>query len=47
MWDYWDTLRLQYLRLLAEQSVGYYCEILDYNFSHADIVVRTAICRLS
>ncbi|MEA2261474.1 MAG: outer membrane protein heavy metal efflux system [Acidobacteriaceae bacterium] len=28
---YWDTLRLQYLRLLAEQSVGYYREILDYN----------------
>jgi outer membrane protein, heavy metal efflux system len=28
---YWDTLRLQYLRLLTEQSVGYYREILDYN----------------
>jgi len=28
---YWDTLRLQYLRLLAEQSVRYYREILDYN----------------
>jgi cobalt-zinc-cadmium efflux system outer membrane protein len=28
---YWDTLRLQYLRLLADQSVGYYREILDYN----------------
>jgi cobalt-zinc-cadmium efflux system outer membrane protein len=28
---YWDALRLQYLQLLAEQSVGYYREILDYN----------------
>jgi len=29
--SYWDALRLQYLQLLAEQSVGYYREILDYN----------------
>ena len=28
---YWDALRLQYLRTLAEQSVGYYREILDYH----------------
>ena len=28
---YWDALRLQYLQLLAEQSVVYYREILDYN----------------
>ncbi|MBS1823637.1 MAG: TolC family protein [Acidobacteria bacterium] len=28
---YWDTLRLQYLRTLGEQSVGYYREILDYH----------------
>lgn len=28
---YWDALRLQYLRALAEQSVGYYREILDYH----------------
>ncbi|MDE1155317.1 MAG: TolC family protein [Acidobacteriaceae bacterium] len=28
---YWDALRLQYLRMLAEQSVGYYREILDYH----------------
>ncbi|WP_260705099.1 TolC family protein [Edaphobacter flagellatus] len=28
---YWDALRLQYIRTLAEQSVGYYREILDYH----------------
>ncbi|QNI35792.1 TolC family protein [Edaphobacter albus] len=28
---YWDALRLQYLRTLAEQNVGYYREILDYH----------------
>jgi outer membrane protein TolC len=28
---YWDALRLQFLRLLAEQNVGYYREILDYH----------------
>ena len=29
--SYWDALRLQYLSILAEQSVGYYREILDYH----------------
>jgi len=28
---YWDALRLQYLRTLAQQNVGYYREILDYH----------------
>lgn len=28
---YWDALRYQYLRELAEQNVGYYREILDYH----------------
>jgi len=28
---YWDALRYQYLRDLAEQNVGYYREILDYH----------------
>jgi cobalt-zinc-cadmium efflux system outer membrane protein len=28
---YWDSVRLQYLRTLAEQNVGYYREILDYH----------------
>ena len=29
--SYWDALRLQYLRVLAEQNAGYYREILDYH----------------
>ena len=28
---YWDALRYQYLRELAEQNVGFYREILDYH----------------
>jgi outer membrane protein TolC len=28
---YWEALRLQYLRTLADQNVGYYREILDYH----------------
>ncbi|WP_260706611.1 TolC family protein [Edaphobacter flagellatus] len=28
---YWEALRLQYLRTLADQSVGFYREILDYH----------------
>lgn len=28
---YWDALRLQYLRILAEENVGFYREIRDYH----------------